>query len=73
MSDKTDFYFESYENWHETITQRCKTELTPEYARSRISALQDSKDRSTKEFVAKYGQAYLKQVIQWYEQAERTG
>ena len=73
MSNTTDFYFESYADWHQTITERCKAELTPEYARSRISALQDPKDRSTKEFVSKYGEAYLQQVIKWYEQAERQG
>ena len=71
MSDTTDFYFENYADWHQTITELCKTDLTPEYARSRITALQDSKDRSTQEFVSKYGEAYLHQVIQWYEQAER--
>jgi len=70
-TDTSDFYFKSYGEWREALTERCNIKLTPDYARSRISALRDTGDRSTREFTAKYGEAYLQQVIQWFEQAER--
>ncbi|MEO1035851.1 MAG: hypothetical protein AAFX44_09860 [Pseudomonadota bacterium] len=71
MTDTSDFHFQSYAEWRQALTERCGINLTPDYARSRISALQDPKNPSTKEFTATYGQAYLQQVIQWFEQAER--
>ena len=72
MIDTTDFYFQSYSEWHKAITERCKIDLTPEYVRSRISVLQNSKDKSTQEFRLKYGETYLQQVIEWFKQADRV-
>lgn len=72
MKDTTEFYFKDYQEWRHALTERCKIDLTPEYARARILALQDLSDRSTQEFKAKYGDAYLQQVIQWFEQAEKS-
>lgn len=71
MTDTSGFYFQSYAEWRDALTQRCGIDLTADYARSRISALQDPSDKATKEFTAKYGDAYLRQVVQWFEQAER--
>ncbi len=71
MTDTTDFYFKNFAEWRQALTERCKINLTPEYARSRITALQDPQDKSTQEFKSLYGEAYLQQVIQWFEQAER--
>ncbi len=73
MTDTSYFYFQSYEEWRTAITERCKIDLTPEYARDRIAALRDPGDTATREFTATYGDAYLQQVIQWFEQAERSG
>lgn len=72
MTDTTEFYFKDYQEWRHALVERCNIDLTPEYARARILALQDLSDRSTKEFKAKYGDAYLQQVIQWFEQAEKS-
>ena len=72
MIDTTDFYFQSYSEWHKAITERCKIDLTPEYVRSRISALQNPKDKSTQEFKLKYGEPYLQQVIEWFKHADRV-
>ena len=72
MIDTTDFYFQSYSAWHKAITERCKIDLTPEYINSRISALQNPKDKSTQEFRLKYGEPYLLQVIEWFRQADRV-
>jgi len=69
MTDTTDFYFKNFEEWHHALTVHCKINLTPEYARSRISALQNPLDKATKAFTSKYGEAYLQQVIKWFEQA----
>lgn len=71
MTNNTNFYFNSFAEWRQALTERCKINLTPEYARTRITALQDPSDRSTQEFTSLYGEAYLRQVIRWFEQAER--
>ena len=71
MSNQSGFYFQSYEEWRHALTERCNINLTPDYARARISALRNPADSTTRDFTAKYGEAYLKQVIQWFEQAEQ--
>ena len=63
--------FRSFSEWRKALTVRCGIRLTPEYARQRIGALQNPADRSTAEFVKCYGEPYLRQVIAWFEQAER--
>ncbi len=73
MTDTRGFYFQSYEEWRHAITERCRIDLTPEYARARITALRNPGDSATREFTDLYGDAYLQQVIQWFEQAERSG
>lgn len=73
MSDSTGFYFQSYAEWRHALTQRCGINLTPDYARTRISALRNPSDQHTREFVAKYGEAYLQQIVRWFEEAERGG
>jgi len=72
VADTTGFYFHNYQDWRDGLTQRCKIKITPEYARERINALNDQSDLHTQEFAAKYGESYLKQVIQWFEEAEKT-
>ena len=73
MTDTTGFYFQSYAEWRQALTERCGIELTPAYARSRIDALRDTSNKATREFTASYGDAYLRQVIEWFEEAERGG
>lgn len=63
--------FHTFSEWREALTVRCGIRLTPEYARERIAALRNPADRSTAEFVKCYGEAYLRQVIAWFEQAAR--
>ena len=69
MFDSKNFYFQNFADWHQAITVRCKIDLTPDYIQSRISALQNPKDKSTQEFKSKYGETYLNQVIEWFKQA----
>jgi hypothetical protein len=71
MSDTSHFYFQSYTEWRDALTQRCKINLTKDYARARIDSLRNDSDPHTQEFAAKYGDAYLQQVIQWFERAEQ--
>ena len=73
MSDTSHFYFQSYTEWRDALTQRCKINLTKDYARARIDSLRNGNDPHTQEFAAKYGDAYLQQVIQWFEHAEQQG
>ena len=72
MPNTSDFYFKSYAEWQQAITVKCNIKLTADYIRSRISSLQNSSDKTTKEFTDKYGEVYLQQVIQWFEQAEKN-
>lgn len=68
-----DFYFSTYCEWREALTVRCGIPLTREYARERIAALKNRQDRATGEFVKLYGEEYRKQVMTWFEKAEREG
>ena len=47
MTDTSHFYFQSYQEWRTAITDRCKIELTPDYARARIAALRDDGDTTS--------------------------
>lgn len=71
MTQHTRFYFETFAEWRDALTRRCGIELTPAYARQRLAALRDPADPTTREFTAKYGQAYLDQVVAWFERAAR--
>ena len=73
MANQVGFYFSNYAEWRHAITVNCKIELTPEYAQNRINALNDDTDKTTQEFTHKYGESYLNQVIQWFEQAKKEG
>ena len=64
------FYFQTFDEWKEALTVRCRIKLTPEYAAERIKALQNPQDRTTREFVKVYGENYLQQVIRWFEKAQ---
>lgn len=63
------FYFDNYDEWRHALTVRCGIQLTPDYACERIVALNNPTDTSTKEFTKCYGEAYLRQVIAWFERA----
>lgn len=62
-------YFESYEEWHEAITQRCGLDLTEAYCDERIRALGNRKDPATRAFLDLYGEAYLGKVVSWFGRA----
>ena len=70
MNDTSDFYFQSYAEWHQAITERCSIKLSADYVATRVDALSDSNGREAKEFADKYGEPYLQQVIQWFKQSQ---
>ncbi|RZQ52653.1 hypothetical protein C1E23_12750 [Pseudoalteromonas phenolica] len=72
MSEKSDFYFQSYEEWRHAITIRCDIKLTKDYALTRVAALRNLNDKHTIEFKSKYGEAYLEQIILWFERAAQS-
>ena len=61
----------SYTEFCHLITHRCGTKLTRDYCQERISALRDGSLPTTREFARTYGEAHHRQVIAWYEMAER--
>lgn len=64
-------YFTTYEQWRQAYGARCGIALTAAYCRERILALGDPADVSTAEFVRCYGSDYSRQVVGWFERAER--
>lgn len=64
-------HFTTYEEWRHALTVTCGIPLTTAYARERVMALREPSDRATKDFTAHYGEAYLRQVITWFERAAR--
>lgn len=61
----------SYQQWRECITVHCRISLSKTYIASRLVELRNSSHPKTHEFLEKYGQAYLSQVIQWFETAQK--
>jgi hypothetical protein len=61
----------SYQQWRECITVRCGIALTKTYIASRLVELRDPSHPKTHEFCGKYGQAYLTQIVQWFETAQK--
>ena len=62
----------NYEEWRHCIIVECGLELTPAYIDGRIAALNDDRDYYTQQFVKLYGQPYLQQVLNWFNQAKQS-
>ncbi len=59
----------SYEEWRTCITVRCRIPLTRSFVETRMTELQDETHPGTREFRDRYGDAYLEQVVAWFETA----
>jgi hypothetical protein len=59
----------SYEAWHHCITVKCRTPLTPEYARQRAAALADPAAPEAKRFAELYGDDHRRRVAGWFQRA----
>jgi hypothetical protein len=56
-------------DWKHCIEVSCGITLTAAFASKRITELGDDKNHHTIEFVKLYGDAYRKQVINWFERS----
>ena len=63
---------ETYEEWRHCITVECGLELTPKYISERISALKNKDDHYTQQFVKRYGEQYLQQILSWFVQSKSS-
>lgn len=61
--------FATYQEWRAAITGPCGLTLTKDYCETRIKALNDPAEPSTKSFTEAYGDDYRQLVISWFEQA----
>jgi len=61
----------SYDQWRQLITGPCGIKLTQAFVESRLEDLRDPTCLHTQQFLEKYGQEYLEQVIGWFETALR--
>jgi hypothetical protein len=59
----------NYETWHHCITVDCKIDITKKFVEERISALQNTKDFRTRQFVQLYGDQHRKDVLGWLQQS----
>lgn len=61
---------ETYEQWHHCITVICQQPLTPEFIETRIEALKNLRDYTTKKFVELYGEQQRLRTLNWFQQAK---
>lgn len=60
---------QSYESWRYCIEHKCGLRLTRDYLQQRIGVLTDPQQEETLRFTRTYGNAYLAQVVAWFERA----
>jgi hypothetical protein len=60
---------QSDESWRYCIEYKCGLRLTPDYIQQRIGVLTDPLREETRRFARTYGNAYLAQVVAWFERA----
>ncbi len=60
---------QNYERWRYCIEHKCGLRLTPDYIQQRIGILTDPQQEETQRFERIYGNAYLAQVVAWFERA----
>ncbi len=56
----------TYEAWLRFTTEQCNVELTPEFARQRVAALEDAKSAEAVSFARLYGEAHRARVVEWF-------
>lgn len=69
LTDTPMHTFSDYTEWRKAITVRCGLELTATCCQERLQALMDPTAPGTGNFVATYGEDYLRQVIGWFRRA----
>lgn len=61
----------TYDDWKHCITDICDVPLTPDFIATRLTELRDTRHYNTRKFVGSWGEEHRKQVVAWFEQAER--
>lgn len=64
---------ENFEAWVQCIVNDCKMDLTPEFARERLTVFTDANHLERKKFIKCYGSLHLQNVISWYQKIENNG
>jgi len=60
---------DSYQAWRHCIEVECRLNLSADYIRERIAALENPRDFHTQQFVSLWGEAHRQQVLIWFRQA----
>lgn len=60
---------QNYEEWHHCIVVECRLKLTPDFIEQRITALQNSGEYYTQQFIKLYGPQHHQRVLGWFMQA----
>ena len=59
----------SFDEWRHCIVVECGLELTASFIEQRISALENSGEHYTQQFIRKYGAQHHQNVLSWFMQA----
>ena len=63
----------TFEDWRYCITEKCKIELTPDFARKRLETLKDASQQEAKVFIQHYGIIHWRNVVRWYSRVVKNG
>ncbi|MCP4440050.1 MAG: hypothetical protein GY810_13980 [Aureispira sp.] len=58
----------TFEEWKRCIEKDCKIQLTPAFAKQRLSVYEDNNHKETQQFLELYGKQYLENIIRWFKQ-----
>ena len=72
METRNDVIPRTYDQWRHCIIVDCRITLTLEYIESRLRALANIQDDSTRQFIELYGHDHHHAVIAWFERAARA-
>lgn len=62
---------QNYDEWKHCITVICGIQLTPDYVKQRIAALEDLSDDHTRQFIKSWGQEHHGRTVAWFQRASK--
>ena len=63
---------QTYQEWRNCISVKCKIELTQNYISNRISELKNEMNSNTQKFIQLYGYQYYQLIINWFIQEQES-
>jgi hypothetical protein len=63
------YLLDNYTDWRNCIEQKCGIPLTKTFVLDRLATLNNKADKSTQEFVERYGDNYRALIVTWFEKA----